>query len=75
MHNVQTEDISSFQTIFKGSNEEVGNSRDLVSPSPKGSDSGIESDCADGNLSWLLNYKIRELPPVPGMLSFSDSKI
>lgn len=37
-----------------------------VSPSPMGSDSGVESDCADGNLNWLLNYRIRELPPVPG---------
>lgn len=36
--------------------------------SPLGSDSGIEGDSTDGNLSWLLNYKINELPPVPGML-------
>ncbi|XP_065157222.1 forkhead box protein E4-like isoform X3 [Atheta coriaria] len=33
--------------------------------SPLGSDSGIEGDSTDGNLSWLLNYKINELPPVP----------
>ncbi|XP_057660848.1 forkhead box protein A2-B-like [Diorhabda carinulata] len=39
--------------------------RDVTSPSSRGSDSGIESDCTEGNLSWLLNYKIQELPPVP----------
>ncbi|KAH1022670.1 hypothetical protein HUJ04_012041 [Dendroctonus ponderosae] len=36
-----------------------------VSPSPMGSDSGIESDCADGSLNWLINYRLKELPPVP----------
>lgn len=36
-----------------------------VTPSPRSSDSGVESDCTDGNLSWLLNYRIHELPPVP----------
>ncbi|KAF5294642.1 hypothetical protein FQA39_LY02774 [Lamprigera yunnana] len=34
-------------------------------PTPKICDNRIESDCADGNLSWLLNYRIHELPPVP----------
>ncbi|XP_017768124.1 PREDICTED: uncharacterized protein LOC108556500 [Nicrophorus vespilloides] len=48
---------------------EMNNSTTLMNnvPSPIGSDSGIEMDCcSDGNLSWLLNYKINELPPVPG---------
>lgn len=64
MH-VNTEDFSSLQnsTIFK--NTEL-NSREFINGSPRSSDSGIESDCTDGNLSWLLNYKIHELPPVPG---------
>lgn len=64
MH-VNTEDFTALQnsTIFK--NTEL-DSHDLISGSPRSSDSGIESDCTDGNLSWLLNYKIHELPPVPG---------
>lgn len=46
----------------------LNESRDFTNPSPRSSDSGIESDCTDGNLSWLLNYKIQELPPVPGKI-------
>ncbi|XP_060524541.1 uncharacterized protein LOC132700958 isoform X2 [Cylas formicarius] len=58
MHNVRKEDF----TMLQGSVQCDAND---ITPSPRGSDSGIESDCADGNLSWLLNYKIQELPPVP----------
>ncbi|CAG9764548.1 unnamed protein product [Ceutorhynchus assimilis] len=61
MSNFQTGNISALQqTISRGGSGDIGNS---VSPSPRGSDSGIESDYADLNLSWLVNYKIRELPP------------
>ncbi|KAJ3627481.1 hypothetical protein MTP99_014855 [Tenebrio molitor] len=60
MHNIHTEDIKVLQNTCSFSE-----SRDFLNPSPRGSDSGIESDCTDGNLSWLLNYKIHELPPVP----------
>ncbi|XP_030752012.1 forkhead box protein O-like isoform X2 [Sitophilus oryzae] len=67
MHNVQNEEFSAFPGLLKSS--DLMDTRDLVSPSPRGSDSGIESDCADGNLSWLLNYKIQELPPVPDSTS------
>ncbi|KAL1492249.1 hypothetical protein ABEB36_012727 [Hypothenemus hampei] len=80
MHNVQTEEFSSIFHLqdtgdrFRNNNGHNTN-RDLVSPSPRGSDSGIESDCADGNLSWLLNYKIRELPPVPDSASTIDNLI
>lgn len=62
MHNVNTDEFT-HNSIFKN---DLNESRDFISPSPRGSDSGIESDCTDGNLSWLLNYKIHELPPVPG---------
>lgn len=62
MHNVHTQEFTSLQnTIFKSVGEASSTANDAVS-----SDSGIESDCTDGNLSWLLNYKIRELPPFPG---------
>ncbi|KAF7284117.1 hypothetical protein GWI33_022576 [Rhynchophorus ferrugineus] len=67
MRNEHLDDFNSLQGPFK--NGDMMDSRDLVSPSPRGSDSGIESDCADGNLSWLLNYKIQELPPVPDSVS------
>ncbi|XP_063908972.1 uncharacterized protein LOC135126770 isoform X3 [Zophobas morio] len=60
MHNIQTEEIKALQNTCS-----FNDSRDFLNPSPRGSDSGIESDCTDGNLSWLLNYKIHELPPVP----------
>ncbi|XP_050296373.1 forkhead box protein I1c-like [Anthonomus grandis grandis] len=64
---VQTQDYTAFNLNgdFERPGSGVSHSQYLVSPSPRGSDSGIESDCTDGNLSWLLNYKIRELPPVP----------
>ncbi|XP_066262908.1 forkhead box protein J1-A-like isoform X1 [Euwallacea similis] len=66
MHNIhQSQEFSSFHLQKFGANGE--SSKDLVSP--RGSDSGIESDYADGSLSWLLNYKIRELPPVPDGVS------
>ncbi|XP_064212262.1 forkhead box protein N5 isoform X2 [Tribolium castaneum] len=59
MHNIHSEEIKALQTCS------FNESRDFLNPSPRGSDSGIESDCTDGNLSWLLNYRIHELPPVP----------
>ncbi|KAL3270185.1 hypothetical protein HHI36_009242 [Cryptolaemus montrouzieri] len=31
-------------------------------------------DCSDGNLSWLLNYKIHELPPIPADSSGSSEE-
>nr|CAI5865391.1 unnamed protein product [Callosobruchus analis] len=64
MRNVNAEDFNHLQNIprFPSIDAEP---RNFTSPSPRGSDSGIESDCTDGNLSWLLNYKIHELPPVP----------
>lgn len=45
---------------------------DSSNPSPRSSDSGIEADC-DGNLSWLLNYKINEILPVPDALDHGTS--
>ncbi|CAH1964823.1 unnamed protein product [Acanthoscelides obtectus] len=64
MRNVNAEDFNQLQNLprFPSIDAEP---RNFTSPSPRGSDSGIESDCTDGNLSWLLNYKIQELPPVP----------
>lgn len=35
-------------------------------PSPRGSDSGLGSDSPEGNLSWLLNFKLDEIPGLPG---------
>lgn len=66
MH-VNTEDFSPIQNVGIFKSTEL-DSRDLINGSPRSSDSGIESDCTDGNLSWLLNYKINELPPVPGKI-------
>ncbi|KAJ8978540.1 hypothetical protein NQ317_009483, partial [Molorchus minor] len=62
MHNVNTEEFTHTNSVFKNY---FNDSREFINPSPRSSDSGIEADCADGNLSWLLNYKIHELPPVP----------
>lgn len=60
MHNVNIEELQSLQ-----SSKQIKLEMDYAS-SPLSTDSGIEGDCSDGNLSWLLNYKIHELPPVPG---------
>lgn len=60
-------DFTPLQNSMIYKNTEL-DARDLIDASPRSSDSGIESDCTDGNLSWLLNYKINELPPVPGKI-------
>ncbi|KAK9736921.1 Forkhead domain [Popillia japonica] len=67
MHNVNVEELQTLQNSNTCSNSKQIKLElnDCATPSPLGSDSGIEADCADGNLSWLLNYKIHELPPVP----------
>lgn len=69
MHNVNVEELQTLQNSNTCSNSKQIKLElnDCATPSPLGSDSGIEADCADGNLSWLLNYKIHELPPVPGI--------
>ncbi|XP_074025518.1 uncharacterized protein isoform X3 [Leptinotarsa decemlineata] len=69
MHNFNTEDFSN----LRNGDVVQESSRDLTSPSPRSSDSGIESDCTDGSLSWLLNYKIHELPPVPDATSSENT--
>lgn len=67
MHNVNVEELQSLQNNTCSNNKQIKlELNDCATPSPLGSDSGIEADCTDGNLSWLLNYKIHELPPVPG---------
>lgn len=60
MHNVNIEELQNFQSSkhLKLDGESAA--------SPVTSSEGLASDCSDGNLSWLLNYKIHELPPVPG---------
>lgn len=73
MH-VNTEDFTALQNSVIFKNTEL-DSRDLLNGSPRSSDSGIESDCTDGNLSWLLNYKIHELPPVPGKICTLENYI
>ncbi|GJQ69168.1 hypothetical protein Trydic_g6322 [Trypoxylus dichotomus] len=65
MHNVNVEELQSLQNTCSNSKQIKLELNECATPSPLGSDSGIEADCADGNLSWLLNYKIHELPPVP----------
>lgn len=64
MH-VNTENFQVLQNSVGFESNDL-DAHDLINGSPRSSDSGIESDCTDGNLSWLLNYKIHELPPVPG---------
>lgn len=66
MHNVNVEELQSLQGTCSSSKQIKLETNDCPAPSPLGSDSGIEGDCSEGNLSWLLNYKIHELPPVPG---------
>lgn len=70
MHNVNIEELKVLQnTCITKPKDFIPKQQDSVEyivPSPRDSDSGIEVDCSDGNLSWLLNYKIHELPPVPG---------
>lgn len=74
MHNVNIEELRVLQNTCPNKQLEIFTkhncSTEYAVPSPKGSDSGIEVDCSDGNLSWLLNYKIHELPPVPGGCPF-----
>lgn len=72
MHNVNVEELqSSLQQQQQNQHNNNNNNKQMkldtgdYVPSPLSSDSGIEGD-SDGNLSWLLNYKIHELPPVPG---------
>ncbi|XP_019864678.1 uncharacterized protein LOC109593975 [Aethina tumida] len=62
-----------FNTNYKDIDVMI-DTRESTNQSPRGSDSGIDSDCTDGNLSWLLNYKIHELPPVPD-ISSSEQEI
>lgn len=73
MHNVNVDELRVFQRrqqvqqqqqIQQQLPQEVVK-REVVS-SPAISDCAQEIDCTDSNLSWLLNYKIQELPPVPG---------
>lgn len=69
MHNVNIEELQALQNTWGSKLAEPSTKLNMghcVTPSPRGSDSGIEGDCTDGNLSWLLNYRIHELPPVPG---------
>lgn len=67
MHNVNIEELKVLQNTCSNKQIELlTKNEEYVTSSPKDNDSGIEVDCSDGNLSWLLNYKINELPPVPG---------
>lgn len=67
MHNVNIEELKVLQNTCSNKQIELlTKNEDYVASSPKDNDSGIEVDCSEGNLSWLLNYKINELPPVPG---------
>ncbi|CAH0558886.1 unnamed protein product [Brassicogethes aeneus] len=74
LHNVSSDEFQSMQNISFKEHDFMTDSKEFTNRSPRDSDSGIESDCTDGNLSWLLNYKIHELPPVPDTLS-SDQLI
>lgn len=68
MHNVNMEELEVIQNTWGKKFVKSPENTDMTSciaASPRGSDSGIEGDCSDGNLSWLLNYRIHELPPVP----------
>lgn len=75
MHNVKAEDFQILQNkqqpdyinTFPQQQQQQHNSKFNV-------DGGIEPDCTEGNLSWLLNYKIHELPPVPGERHINSHK-
>lgn len=67
MHNVNIEELKVLQNTCSNKQIELlTKNEEYITSSPKDNDSGIEVDCSEGNLSWLLNYKINELPPVPG---------
>lgn len=71
MHNVDITKLQALQTSWGNKQSDPSiklESLNCITSSPRGSDSGIEGDCVEGNLSWLLNYKINELPPVPGYI-------
>ncbi|GLV31976.1 forkhead domain 3F [Carabus blaptoides fortunei] len=45
-----------------------------AAPSPGGSDSGFGNDSPEGNLSWLLNFKLDEIPGLPDYATQTKTK-
>lgn len=62
MHNVNVEELRLFQKRQRG----VDQQQQVKTPVTQEQIEQYEIDCTEGNLSWLLNYKLEELPPVPG---------
>lgn len=82
MHEVKMEDIntawgnneilqSNIRSQINMNNQWVQEQTGLSS-SPQGSDSGLGNDSPEGNLSWLLNFKLDDLPGLPGMNTEED---
>lgn len=66
MHNVNVDELRVFQRRQQVQQQQQQEIKRETVPSSGSSECSQEADCADSNLSWLLNYKIQELPPVPG---------
>lgn len=64
MHNVNVEELRVFQN--KRHRGTVLQQQQQIKTPITHQIQQHEIDCIEGNLSWLLNYKIQELPPVPG---------
>lgn len=62
MHNVNVEELR----VFQKRHRVVQPLQQQQIKTPISQLQQNEIDCIEGNLSWLLNYKIQELPPVPG---------
>lgn len=72
MHNVKLEEIQNTwaadnsDRFFVGMQDSKFKRDEFVTSSPQGSDSGLGSDSPEGNLTWLLNFKLDEIPGLPG---------
>lgn len=66
MHNVNVEEFRLLQKRPRGVAQQQQQQQQIVKTLITHQTQQHEIDCTDGNLSWLLNYKLEELPPVPG---------
>lgn len=80
MHNVKLEDLQNTWVNEAGDTFYLNTGMDtqqdplkhkaeeFTVASPGGSDSGLGSDSPEGNLSWLLNFKLDEIPGLQGTI-------
>lgn len=79
MHNVKLDELQNTWVNEAGDAFYVNTGMDTQDPpklkadeftaaSPGGSDSGLGSDSPEGSLSWLLNFKLDEIPGLQGTI-------